>query len=404
MKRDKAVVVLGTFDSKAEEHGYLRDVIKERGFPALTIHAGTRAPAPFPVDYDLYTDVIAPRGGLGRDEAIEAVLEKGRSLVHDLYRQGDLSAVISAGGGTGTYLCTEIMRILPMGIPKVMISTVASRDMSRTVGTKDITMMHSVVDMLGINSLSAGVLERAAGAVCGMVESNEQYKTSITKKRVALTLFGFITEGAEYVRSQLEALGYEVIPFHANGTGGMAMEELASEGLFAGILDFATHELADALLDGYCGGIGPGRLVPFTGGPNPPRLVVPGGLDCAVLIFDRNHIPAPYRGRRIFFYDFRSAVRLSREEARTLAEQLAEKLNRFGRAARLFVPMPGWSEADREGAPLYDPDMNRFFLDAVREHLSPDVAIQESGHHINSKAFAEQCAREMHAMIQQNNP
>lgn len=395
---------MGTFDSKAEEHGYLRDVIKERGFPALTIHAGTKAPAPFPVDYDLYTDVIAPRGGLGRDEAIEAVLEKGRSLVHDLYRQGDLSGVISAGGGTGTYLCTEIMRILPMGIPKVMISTVASRDMSRTVGTKDITMMHSVVDMLGINSLSAGLLERAAGAVCGMVESNERHKASVTKKRVALTLFGFITEGAEHVRSQLEALGYEVIPFHANGTGGMAMEELASEGLFAGILDFATHELADALLDGYCGGIGPGRLVPFTGGPNPPRLVVPGGLDCAVLIFDRNHIPVPYQGRRIFFYDFRSAVRLSREEARALAEQLAEKLNRFGRAARLFVPMLGWSEADREGAPLYDPDMNRFFLDAVREHLSPDIAIQESRHHINSRVFAEQCAREMHAMIQQSKP
>jgi len=400
MERNKAVVVLGTFDSKGEEHAYLRDVIEERGFPALTLHAGTKAPAPFPVDYDLYTEAIAARGGLGRDEAIEAVIEKGRSLVQELYRQDRLSGVVSAGGGTGTYLCTEIMRILPMGIPKVMISTVASRDMSRTVGTKDITMMHSVVDLLGINSISAGLLERAAGAVCGMVDSNEKHRTGSTKKRVGLTMFGFITEGAEHVRRHLEALGYEVIPFHANGTGGMAMEELASEGLFAGVLDFATHELADALLDGYCGGIGPGRLVPFPGRPNPPRLVIPGGLDCAVLIFDRNHIPERYEERSIFFYDFRSAVRLSREEAATLARQLAEKLNRFGQGAKLLIPTLGWSEADKKGAPLYDPAMNRFFLDTVRKNLSSVVSIQESHQHINSSTFAEQCAQAMHAMIQ----
>ncbi|MBW1788345.1 MAG: Tm-1-like ATP-binding domain-containing protein, partial [Deltaproteobacteria bacterium] len=356
MNPQAAVAVVGTFDSKGQEHLFLKKCIEKRGLPTLTVHAGTKAPSPFPADVDLYVDVIEKghMQGVGRDEAIAAVIEKGRALVRERYDTGGICGAISAGGGTGTHIGTSIMRVLPMGVPKIMVSTVASRDMSKPVGTRDITMMHSVVDLLGVNSISGGVLFRAAGAVCGMALS--RWRPKQRKKRIALSMFGFITEGAERVKTSLEDLGYEVIAFHANGTGGMAMEELAAEGLFDGILDFATHELADELKQGYCRGIGPQRLLPVPG-MEVPRLVVPGGLDCAVLEFTRDAIPEEYRDRKIFFYDFRSAVRLDESETLAIADQLAEKLNRAPALNKVLIPLEGWSEADQADAPLYDPDM-----------------------------------------------
>jgi uncharacterized protein (UPF0261 family) len=277
-----------------------------------------------------------------------------------------------------------------------MVSTVASRNMAAVVGTKDVTMMHSVVDILGVNSISGRILDKAAAAVCAMARS--RWEPSEDKPRVGLSFFGFITPAAEEIRAQLEARGYEVIPFHANGTGGMAMEELAAEGYFAGILDLAAHELADHLLDGYCGGIGPGRFEPVPG-RDIPRLVVPGGLDCAVLEFTRNSIPARFADRPIFFYDFRSAVRLSPEETLTLADQLADKLNRHRAPVRVLNPVGGWSEADRPAGPLYAPHISGMFMQAFKAKLQPAIRVCDADAHINDPAFAEQAAQMMDEMI-----
>jgi len=268
--------------------------------------------------------------------------------------------------------------------------------MSDVVGTRDITMMHSVVDLLGINSITGGVLDRAAAAVCGMVKSG--FKSQVDQPRIALSFFGFITPAAEKIREHLGAMGYEVIAFHANGTGGMALEELASEGYFAGILDLATHELADALKNGYCGGIGPGRFEP-SGDRRVPRLVVPGGMDCAVLEFTRQNIPDMYRDRRIFFYDFRSAVRLSAEESLFLAGQLAEKLNKDAKNIRVVVPGRGWSAADIEGGPLYDPAVSRLFMEKFRDDLDNTIGIETVDAHINDNAFARIAAERMDRML-----
>jgi uncharacterized protein (UPF0261 family) len=289
------------------------------------------------------------------------------------------------------------MHVLPLGIPKVMVSTVASRDMASIVGTKDITMIHAVADLLGINSISGRILDQAAGAVCGMVKG--KWAPQKEKKRIALSMFGFITEAAERIKQYLEEMGYEVVAFHANGTGGMAMEELAAEGYFHGILDLATHELADELMGGYCGGIGTERLQPVTGLPV-PRLVVPGGLDCAVLEFTRSTVPEEYKNRKIFFYDFRSAIRLNEDETAFLARQLAEKLNMDPTNIRLLVPKGGWSEADREGAPLYDPEMNDKFIGTLKPILDKNIRIRETDHHINDPAFAREASRIMHDMVQ----
>ncbi|MBW2605982.1 MAG: Tm-1-like ATP-binding domain-containing protein, partial [Deltaproteobacteria bacterium] len=309
MDQNAAIAVVGTFDSKGEEHLFIKQAIERRGLKTLTINVGTKGPSTFPADLDLYAEVIkeGSAGPGSRDEAIQAILARAREVIEDRCEKGEISGIISAGGGTGTHIGTSIMRVLPLGVPKVMVSTVASRDMAKIVGTRDITMMHSVVDLLGVNSISGGVLDRAAGAICGMVQG--QWKAQGEKKRVALTMFGFITKAAELTKGYLEEMGYEVIAFHANGTGGMAMEELAAEGYFQGILDLATHELADELMGGYCRGIGPERLEPVPG-RDIPRLVVPGGLDCAVLEFTRETIPDQFRDRKIFFYDFRSAIRL----------------------------------------------------------------------------------------------
>jgi len=398
MTHPPAIAVLGTFDSKGDEHQFLKNAIRDRGGVAITINVGTRKPSSFPADIDLFTE-LKNAGKLppeDRDRAISAMLLRGREVVGELFFKKRICGIVSAGGGSGTHLCSSIMKVLPLGAPKVMVSTVASRDMSDVVGTRDITMMHSVVDLLGINSITGGVLDRAAAAVCGMVKSG--FKSQVDQPRIALSFFGFITPAAEKIREHLGAMGYEVIAFHANGTGGMALEELASEGYFAGILDLATHELADALKNGYCGGIGPGRFEP-SGDRRVPRLVVPGGMDCAVLEFTRQNIPDMYRDRRIFFYDFRSAVRLSAEESLFLAGQLAEKLNKDAKNIRVVVPGRGWSAADIEGGPLYDPAVSRLFMEKFRDDLDNTIGIETVDAHINDNAFARIAAERMDRML-----
>ena len=398
MEKTPAIAVLGTFDSKSEEHIFLKNQIEQRGIGTLTINVGTRMPSPVPVDLDLLEIVRASNPAIpdGRDNIINAMLLEAKDQIKKLHGDGKISGIISAGGGTGTHICTTIMHELPLGVPKVMVSTVASRDMSRVVGTKDIVMIHSVADLLGVNSISGLILDKAAAGICGMVQSH--WQPSGERKRIALPFFGFITPGAEATRQALESLGYEVIAFHANGTGGMAMEELAEEGYFHGILDLATHELADDLLDGYCGGIGPQRFEPVAG-RSIPRLVVPGGLDCAVLEFTRNSIPEQYKDRKIFYYDFRSAIRLNKEETTILATQLAEKLNKDPSNIKILVPTQGWSGADKKGGPLYDPDMNEVFLQKFRELLDSQINIQEIDHHINDEAFGQIAANTMDNMV-----
>ena len=398
MSTKPTVAVVGTFDTKAEEHIFLKAQIEQKGLHALTVNVGTRAPSPVPVDLDLYRLVIEDNAAVkeNRDSAIAAMIDAAIARIQNLYTNNEIAGMISAGGGTGTHIATRIMHTLPLGVPKVMVSTVASRNMATTVGTKDITMMHSVADLLGVNSVSGRILDKAAAGICGMVTS--RWKPKEDKKRIALPFFGFITKGAEATRHALEVLGYEVIAFHANGIGGMAMEELAAEGYFHGILDLATHELADHLLDGYCGDIGPQRFEPVPG-ISIPRLVVPGGLDCAVLEFTRHHIPEKYKNRKIFFYDFRSAIRLNQDETQTLADQLSEKLNKDPSNVIILIPSQGWSEADRKGGPLYDPPMNQFFTGRLKERLDPQIQIEEVNHHINDKAFAAIAAQKMHEMI-----
>ncbi|OPX41586.1 MAG: hypothetical protein B1H13_01280 [Desulfobacteraceae bacterium 4484_190.3] len=390
----KSVAIVGTLDSKAEEHLFLKEVIESKGHLTITIDIGTTGLPKFSPDFSVSKSINIK--GMERSSMVKAIIEKAKELILDLSHQGKIGAIISVGGGTGTFMGTSIMKVLPLGVPKFMVSTVASRDMSQTIGTKDITIMHSVVDMLGLNSISRIILARAAGAVCGMMLADNKKGKKLP--RIALSLFGFITQAAENIKSILEEKHFEVIPFHANGTGGMAMDEMMGESFFDGVLDLATHELVDAMFGGYCGGIGPQRMQ-SPEGINIPRLVIPGGLDSAVLEFDNKSIPEKYKDRKIFFYDFRSAIRLTADESRFLAKTVAYKLNQSHNPIKVLIPLKGWSEADREGDVLFDAESSSAFSNTLQKLLKSDIEVIKVDYHINERAFADVAADLMIKMI-----
>ena len=391
---DKSILVIGTLDTKGDEVGYLKEQIEARGHRTIVMDVGILGEPSFQAD--VTHQEVAAAGGLGLDEvragrdrrrAVQVMTEGAIRMAQELHRAGRLSGVIAVGGGTGTHIGTGVMRALPLGVPKLMVSTVASRDMSEEVGTHDITMMHSVVDMLGLNTVSRKLLANAAGAIVGMVETEVGLAPS--RPLVGLTVFGFCTEGAMHVKPLLEARGYEMVAFHANGIGGMAMEELIEQGLISGVVDFATHEFADQLHGGYCGGIGPGRLE-AAGRRGIPQVVVPGGLDCIVLEFDSPEtIPPQFRERKIFWYDFRSGVRTNAEEMKVLARTIADKLNRARGPVKVVIPLCGWSEADGKGAPLHEPETNAVFVEEMKRRLNPRIELLEVDAHINEPRFAE---------------
>ncbi len=388
------VVIVGTLDTKGEEVGYVKQIIEDHGCAALALDVGTLNPPAIPADIDRRE--VASQGGSTPEEllskkdrrfAVETMIRGASAIVEELHNRKTLSAILSVGGGTGTHIGMGVMRTLPLGIPKLMVSTVASRDMSELIGTKDITVMHSVIDILGLNPVSKRILGNAASAIVGMAHGWAEIKSE--KPIIGLTSFGFITQGAMRVKEMLENLGYEVAAFHANGTGGMAMEDLVSQGLIDGVLDLALHEFADQLYDGYCGAIGPGRLE-AAGTRGIPQVVTPGGLDCIVLEFDSvATMPEQVRDRKVFWYDFRSGVRTSRDDVLKLASTIAAKLNMAKGPTKFVIPLRGWSEADSVQGPLFEPETNAIFIAELKSLLNERIEIVEVDAHINDLQFAE---------------
>ncbi|MBI5571789.1 MAG: Tm-1-like ATP-binding domain-containing protein [Desulfomonile tiedjei] len=398
------VAIVATLDTKGEEVAYLRELIHQGGCSTVVIDVGTLHPPA--MEPDISREEVATAAGSSlthlleekdRRTSVETMIKGASSVVSELHGRQELSAIVSLGGGTGTHIGMGVMRSLPLGVPKLMVSTVASRDMSQLVGTKDITVMHSVVDILGLNAISRKILANAAAAVAGMARSSAAIVPE--KPIVGLTSFGFITEGAMRVKRLLEGLGYEVAPFHANGTGGMAMEDLIDQGLIDGVLDFALHEFSDEMYGGYCGGIGPGRLE-SAGKRGIPQVVVPGGLDCIVLEFNSlETMPANVRGRKVFWYDFRSGVRTDRDDVLRLARTVAERLNRAVGPVKVIIPLYGWSEADSSDGPLHEPETNQAFISELKSLLNPSIPVIEVNAHINDEAFAQMVVSELDRLL-----
>lgn len=397
----KYLLIIATLDTKGREAAYVKDCVQALGIHPILMDVGTLEEPQTSPDIRR-SEVIEAAGshldsikGKDRSVAVAAVQKGGAILARRLFEEGKLHGVFGMGGGTGTAIATHIMRSLPFGLPKVVLSTVVSRDIKEYVGTKDILMFHSVADILGLNAFMRLILGQAAYAVAGMIEKGSEIKKE--KPMVAVTAYGINSACAIQAEPLLQKKGYEMIAFHANGCGGMAMEEFVAQGLVAGVLDFTTHEIADEMFGGYCKGIGPARLK-TAGQFGIPLVVVPGGLDNAVF---SPFYPMPDRlkGRRTHSHDIRFCVRMGPEEMRQFAHIVGEKLNKSKGPTHILIPKKGWSEADKPGMELFDPKTDQIFVDGLRDIINPNIPIEEIDVHISDPAFALRAVQVLDNMI-----
>jgi uncharacterized protein (UPF0261 family) len=400
------IVIAATLDTKGREAGLVRDYIAARGHEPVVVDTGVLGTPAIPAD--IPRQEVARAAGTSLDElvraadrggAIETMARGLAALVQRLHAEGRLDGIIGIGGSAGTAIGTAAMRALPVGVPKVMVSTMASGDTRPYVGTKDITMMYSVVDVAGINRLSRRILANAAGAVCGMVEAREAgAPTGEEKPLIAATMFGVTTPCVTRARELLEANGFEVLVFHATGTGGQAMEGLIEDGFIAGVLDITTTEWADELVGGVLSA-GPHRLE-AAGRKGIPQVVSVGALDM-VNFGPPETVPEKFRGRK--FYQHNPQVTLMRttvEENRELGRIIAEKLNQATGPTALYLPLRGVSLYDTGDGPFVDEAARAALFEAIRTHLDRSkVKLVERDVAINDPPFAEAMAQELMAML-----
>jgi uncharacterized protein (UPF0261 family) len=401
----KQLLIIATLDTKGREAAYVKDCVQRLGIHPILMDVGTLG-EPLTNSDITRVEVIEAAGyhfehltkGKNRSVAIKAVQEGGTILAKRMFEEGNLHGVFGMGGGTGTAIVTYIMRSLPFGLPKVVLSTVASRDTREYVGTRDIVMFYSVADILGLNEFMRLILGQASHAVCGMIEKGSVIRKG--KPMVAVTAYGINSVCAIQAEPLLQEREYEMIAFHANGCGGMAMEELIAQGLIAGVLDFTTHEIADEMFGGYCKGIGPTRLE-TAGKMGIPLVVVPGGLDNAVF---SPFYPMPDRlkGRKIHPHDIRFCVRMGPDEMKQFAQTIGEKLNRSKGPIHVLIPKKGWSEADKAGMELFDPKTDQIFVEELRKIMTPKIPIEEIDFHISEPAFAQRAVETLDHMIRSN--
>jgi uncharacterized protein (UPF0261 family) len=390
----KTIVLLGRLDSKGKEYAYVKDRVIHGGFDVIVVDAGTRGAPQF--EPDISREEVARAAGVKIQEAvdpidenkeIEVMMEGASRIAQRLRDSGRLDGIMCLGGSRGTAIGTAAMRALPFGIPKVMVSTIASGDMRRYIGTKDITLIHSVTDIVGLNRMTTRLLAYAAGAVMGAVAADPGLEVSDTPL-IAMSSMGGINRAVFSAQRILEDRGFEVVAFHTVGTGGRALEEAVEQGLIDGVLDLVTHEVIDHLYGGYCDA-GPARLE-AAGKRGIPQVIVPGCLDF-IAFSPPEKMPETLRERKIFRHTPEVAiVRANKDEMASTGKTMAEKLNRALGPIVVVVPNQGFSPADRRGKALYDPEADRAFVEALKRSLKPSVRIIEVDAHINDELFAKQ--------------
>lgn len=398
--KEKTIAIIATLDTKGPETNFLKSSIQDRGCQVLIIDTGIfgrrdpRAP-----EADITAEETAAGGGANlqelvskssekgvRDLAIQAMAEGSAKILKNLYLEGRVQGVIGLGGAQGTEICTTAMRVLPLGVPKVMVSTVASGKTPFGIytGTRDITIMHSVVDILGVNSLTRKILANAAGAVVGMAQTPNQ-ELERSQPRVGITIYGQTTPCGLATKALLEEHGYEVIAFHPNGTGGRAMEEMAVEHFLDGILDLSTHELTDELFGGIHAGNAK-RLL-SAGLIGIPRLLIPGAVD-VITMAEPETIPEAFRNQPWVPHNLHiTLVRTSAAQLAQLAQVMAARLNQAQGPVAVAVPGKGWSFYNREGLIFYDPEADKAFMDSLKKGLRRDIPVYEFDCHINDPEF-----------------
>jgi uncharacterized protein (UPF0261 family) len=388
----RTVALIGTFDTKGEEFSFLREQIERAGLRTIMIDVGVLGNPPFKPDVSQAEVAAAANENL---EALKTERDRGRSvtamavgakaIVWRLFEQGAIHGVVSLGGSAGTAIATAAMRALPCGFPKLMVSTLASGDIKPYVGTTDICMMPSVLDIAGLNYVSRRIISNASGAICGMV-GLEPVGALDEKPAIAATMFGVTTPCVTAARHVLEERGYEVLVFHATGTGGRAMEQLIEDGVFRGILDMTTTELADELVGGVMSA-GAHRLE-AAGRKGIPQLVCPGAIDM-VNFGPEETVPAKFRSRNLYVHNPSvTLMRTTPEECAEIGRMTADKLNRASGPVTVLIPLQGVSAIDKIGGPFYSQEALNAYRRALQASLSPTIRLVELDAHINDERFA----------------
>ena len=388
------VLLVGALDTKGVEYAFVKDLIEAAGLETLVVDFGVMGQPALEPDVSRAEVASAAGGDLAylasgthKDEAMRTMAQGLAAVVERLYREGRFDGVLGMGGSGGTSIATAAMRTLPVGVPKLMVSTVGGGDVSAYAGSKDITFMPSVVDVAGINRLSRAIYANAAGAIAGMVQT-EAGATAQERPLIAASMFGNTTAAVDHARGLLEAEGYEVLVFHATGSGGRTMEDLISDGYIAGCLDMTTTELADEI----CGGVfnaGPDRVqaAPRQG---IPTVIVPGCVDMANF-GGIETVPDHYRERTLYQWNPEvTLLRTNDEENRQMGAMLAAAAN-AGQAGKVsvLIPLGGVSMLDSEGDRFWDPDADTACFDALKNDLRADIPLVESDANINDPEFAE---------------
>jgi uncharacterized protein (UPF0261 family) len=394
------IAVLGTLDSKGHEHAFVADLIRQRGHIPLLIDLGTGSEPQ--VTPDITRFEVAESAGLDlqvlidkqdRGECVVAMSEAAPVLLTKLASEGKIDGVISLGGGGGTALGTAAMRALPIGFPKLMVSTLASGNTAHYLGTKDITMMPSIVDVAGLNSISKTIFTRAAGAICGMVEA--KIDQSESKPLIVASMFGNTTDCINIAAKVLEEAGYEVLIFHATGTGGKTMEALIESGMVKGVLDITTTEWADELV-GATLSAGPTRMDAMTKA-KVPAVVSPGCLDMANF-GERDSVPEKFEGRNFYIHNPQvTLMRTNAEECAELGKIIAEKANANPAPTVILNPLKTVSVISAEGQPFYDPEADKALFSSIHQHAKVEVI--DFDEEINSEVFAKAAAHKLLELI-----
>ena len=390
----KTIVLLGRLDSKGKEYAYVKSQMLRGGFDVIVVDAGTRGVPQF--EPDIPRQEVASAAGVkiqdvvdpaDENKEIRVMMEGASKIARQLHDSGKLDGIMCLGGSRGTAIGTAAMRTLPFGIPKVMVSTIASGDMRPYVATKDITLIHSVTDIVGLNRMTKRLLAYAAGAVMGAVVTNLEFQVS-DRPLIAMSSMGGINRAVFAAQKTLEDKGFEVVAFHTVGTGGRALEETVDQGLIDGVLDLVTHELTDHLYGGYCDA-GPTRLE-AAGKKGIPQVIVPGCVDF-IVFSPPEKIPENFKDRKVYRHTPEVAVvRANKDEMASIGRVMAEKLNRALGPLAVVVPNRGFSPANRRGKALYDPEADRAFVEVLRQSLKPPVRFVEVDAHINDERFANQ--------------
>jgi uncharacterized protein (UPF0261 family) len=398
------VVLLGTLDTKGVEYGFLRDRLREHGVDVLVVDAGIYEPVG--LEPDIARDEVARAGGADvaalaasgdRGAAVTAMAAGAEQVVRRLHGEGKLAGILALGGSGGSSIATRAMRALPVGVPKLMVSTVASGDTRPYVGAVDVTMMYSVVDISGVNRVSARIMANAAGAIAGMVDSTVPELEE--KPLVGATMFGVTTPCVTRARERLEELGYEVLVFHATGAGGQSLEALVRDGFLAGVLDTTTTELADELVGGVLSA-GPDRLE-AAGAAGVPQVVSLGALDM-VNFGPRESVPPQFEGRNLYVHNPTvTLMRTTPDESAELGRTIGRKLSGAQGPTVLFVPLKGVSMIAVEGQVFYDADADAALFAGLRQTLDGSVEVHEVDTDVNDPEFAVAMADRLHESIQE---